>query len=168
MVRNYEALDRKKDVKSYLALKNIRLRHPLFSRLSLKAFQYLMDNSLMYKLKSGQFIYREGVAAAAHIYIIMYGQFQCHSTTCESFGALMCVGHTLGEEVIFDKKAIGKGAKPRSESVLAKVPSCVLQISMRTFLQLRRLPDRTQPDGTAQKDFAILKYILENHFEQKN
>ena len=30
MVKNYELMTNKSDVKSYLALKNIRLRHPLF------------------------------------------------------------------------------------------------------------------------------------------
>ena len=75
MVRNYEQLAASKDVRSVLVLKNIRLRHPLFGKLSLKAFQFLMENSYMYKLKSGQFIYREGIAAAANLYFIMYGQF---------------------------------------------------------------------------------------------
>ena len=83
----------------------------------------------------------------------------------------MCIGHTLGEEIIFrqkqDKsKTIVAGV--RTESVTAKVPSCVLQISMRIFLQLRRLKDRSQIDGTALKDFVILKYILDNHYVQKN
>lgn len=75
MIKNYESLSNKNDVKSYLALKNLRLRHPLFSKLTLKAFQFLMENSFIYKLKSGQFIYRESMAAAQNIYIIMYGQF---------------------------------------------------------------------------------------------
>ena len=75
LIKTYESLTQSKDVKSVLALKNIRLRHPLFSKMSLKAFQFLMDNSYMYKLKTGQFIYREGVQAAQHLYIIMYGQF---------------------------------------------------------------------------------------------
>ena len=35
----------------------------------------------------------------------------------------MCVGHTLGEESIFDKN---RGALYRSESVIANIPSCVL------------------------------------------
>ena len=75
MIKNYENLQETKDVKSVLALKNIRLRHPLFSKLSLRAFQFLMENAFIYKLKAGQFIYREGIAAAQNLYIIMYGQF---------------------------------------------------------------------------------------------
>ena len=75
MIKNYENLSSSNDVKSVLMLKNIRLRHPLFSKLSLRAFQFLMESSYIYKLKAGQFIYREGVAAAQNIYFIMHGQF---------------------------------------------------------------------------------------------
>ena len=82
----------------------------------------------------------------------------------------MCIGHTLGEEIIFRQKQDKSKtiAGVRTESVAAKVPSCVLQISMRIFLQLRRLKDRSSIDGTAFKDFVILKYILDNHYVQKN
>lgn len=52
-IKLYDSLTLVKDVKSVLALKNIRLRHPLLAKLSLKAFQYLMDNSYMFKLKPG-------------------------------------------------------------------------------------------------------------------
>ena len=75
LIKNYEYFSNIGDVKSVLALKNIRLRHPLFQKLSLRAFQFLMEHSYMYKLKSGQFIYREGIPAAQNIYFIMYGQF---------------------------------------------------------------------------------------------
>ena len=53
MIKNYEILNSSNDVKSVLALKNIRLRHPLFSKLSLGAFQFLMENAFIYKLKAG-------------------------------------------------------------------------------------------------------------------
>lgn len=61
LIKSYEQLSSTGDVKNVLALKNIRLRHPLFQKLTLKAFQILMENSYMYKLKAGQFIYREGI-----------------------------------------------------------------------------------------------------------
>lgn len=53
MIKNYENLSSSNDVKSVLMLKNIRLRHPLFSKLSLRAFQFLMESSYIYKLKAG-------------------------------------------------------------------------------------------------------------------
>ena len=75
----------------------------------------------------------------------------------------MCVGHTLGEEVIF-----GQGKKlVRTESVVAKMPSCVLQVRKDIFLKIRRVKDRNAVSGVASKDFGILHYILENHFRQK-
>ena len=53
MIKNYENLSSSNDVKSVLMLKNIRLRHPLFSKLSLRAFQFLLESSYIYKLKAG-------------------------------------------------------------------------------------------------------------------
>ena len=38
LLKNYEMLSAQRDVKSYLALKNLRLRHPVFSKISFKAF----------------------------------------------------------------------------------------------------------------------------------
>ena len=72
-MKKYESLNSKNNVKSKLVIKNIRLRHPLFAKFSPKVFSFLIDNSLIYKLKSGQFIYREAINCAPNIYIIMYG-----------------------------------------------------------------------------------------------
>ena len=160
MIKNYESLSNCSDVKSYLALKNIRLRHPIFQKLSQKVFQYLMEYSFLYKLKQGQYIYRESIAAAPNIYIIMYGQFAAVANKAGVFGPCMCVGHTLGEEMLF-----GQGKQYRTESVLAKVPSCVLQVRKDVFLNVRRLKDRSSSNGLATKDFMLLRFILMNHYE---
>ena len=121
----------------------------------------------MYKLKPGQFIYREGIIAAKNIYVIMYGSFQCQTKAVGIFGSMMCIGHTLGEEIIFSKKKKPDYAPPtRTESVSAKSFSCVLQIPLRAFQDLRLLRERT--GGANAKDFIILKYILENHYVKKN
>ena len=63
------------------------------------------------------------------------------ATEEEFFGAVMCVGHTLGEEIIFERKKSGQ--KVRMESVVARTASCVLQVSTRVLFQLKRLKDRT-------------------------
>ena len=76
----------------------------------------------------------------------------------------MCVGHTLGEEIVFRAKPMER----RTESIQAKQPSCVLQVSIKIYEKLQWLRDRMQPNGVAYKDYVILKYILENHFIQKN
>lgn len=33
---------------------------------------------------------------------------------------------------------------------------------------MKKIRDRSQPDCTLYKDFIVLKFILENHFVQKN
>ena len=48
---------------------------------------------------------------------------------------------------------------------MAKVPSCVLQISKDVFFDVRRLKDRSAQSGVATKDFMLLRYIFENHYE---
>ena len=75
----------------------------------------------------------------------------------------MCVGHTLGEEVLF-----GPAGEVRTESVVAKENSCVLQVNIQVFAQLKyeRLPGAGK--DTLEKDYLVLLYILENHFVQKN
>ena len=93
----------------------------------------------------------------------MYGQFQAMAAKSGVFGPSMCVGHTLGEEVIFCK-----GKQFRTESVVAKVASCVLQVRKDILFNLRRLKDRTANNGLATKDFTLMRLILESHFEQKN
>lgn len=92
----------------------------------------------------------------------MFGQFEAVANKSGSFGPRMCVGHTLGEEVMF-----GRGKQFRTESVVAKVPSCVLQIRKDIFLKIRRLKDRTAVKGVAMKDYSILHYVLSNHYQQK-
>ncbi len=51
------------------------------------------------------------------MYVIIYGNFICELE--EQFGALMTVGHTLGEEILF-------GVKTRIETVKAVEEACVM------------------------------------------
>lgn len=59
-----------------------------------------------------------------------------------------------------------KTVPSRTESVTARTASCVLQVPIKIFNSLKRLRERT--GGSNAKDFIILKFILENHFVQKN
>jgi hypothetical protein len=95
-----------------MTLSHLRLKHPLFSKLTMLGFKFIMDNCLLYKLKPGQYIYRENLPVGPNIYFIMYGQLICHSVDGGYFGSIMCVGHTLGEEVL-----LGPAGSNRSESV---------------------------------------------------
>ena len=67
------------DIKAQLTLQKIRLHHPLFSKLSINAFKYMMENSFMFKLKAGQYVYRQGIAAAPNLYFIVYGNYMCYT-----------------------------------------------------------------------------------------
>jgi hypothetical protein len=60
-----------------------------------------MENSFMFKLEPKQFIYREGAPAAQNLYFILYGNFICYSQSRGHFGAIMAIGHTLGEEILY-------------------------------------------------------------------
>jgi hypothetical protein len=81
----------------------------------MNGFKYMVENSYIFKLKAGQSIYREGAAAAPNIYFILYGSFSCQAREGGSFGSIMCVGHTLGEEIMFSHDAHVR----RTESVVS-------------------------------------------------
>ena len=163
LIAEFEILSNKGHVKAQLALNNIRLRHPLFAKLSTPAFKFIMENSLLYKLRAGQFIYRESVRPAPNLYFIMYGSFQCRKTATGPFGALMCVGHTLGEEILF-----GPASDVRTESVVAKENACVLQVNVQNFARMKSVQIAGASKDTLQRDYLVLLYILENHYIQKN
>lgn len=91
----------------------------------------MVENSYIFKLKPGEFIYRQGATAATNIYFILYGGFVCKTSEAGTFGSIMCVGHTLGEEVIFGFEA-HNGVR-RTESVSSTDSSCVLQINVKAL-----------------------------------
>lgn len=101
LVDDYE---QQKDFKSNKAKQTvlaIRDNHPIFSRVSDVGFNYLLKNSVFYKLQSGQFIYKEKGKVGDNLYFIMYGCLKCICNEVGTFGADMIIGHTLGEETIF-------------------------------------------------------------------
>ena len=62
---------------------------------------------------------------AQNVYFILYGSFSFETEETGKFGSLMCVGHTLGEEIVFatDTSLI---SLRRTESVVSDAVSCVL------------------------------------------
>ena len=71
----------------------------------------------------------------------------------------MCVGHTLGEEILF-----GKPGHVRQESVYAKENSCVLQTHVNIFQHLKSERAAGASKDTLHKDYLVLLYILGNHY----
>lgn len=65
-------------------MKRIRLKHPIFSLLTVSAFKYLMENCVLLKAKKGQTIYREGMVARTNVYFVLYGQLEFASIKAAS------------------------------------------------------------------------------------
>ena len=130
LVSEFDRRTAKNDPRSFQTLLKIRLRHPLFQRISANGFKYLVENSYIYKLKPGQYVYKEGHPANTKIYFILYGSLVMQSSEGGPFGSRMCVGHTISEEVIF---GFPNQISVWPDSVLADEPSCVLQVSIQTF-----------------------------------
>jgi hypothetical protein len=79
----------------------------------------------------------------------------------------MCIGHTLGEEILFGQGAGENNTIKRSESVYANGNSCVLQLNIKDFNIMRVERHLNGGAGNMLKDYAILMYILESHFVKK-
>ena len=76
----------------------------------------------------------------------------------------MCVGHTLGEEILFSTGAQVR----RTESVVSQSSSCVMQINLK-ILQLMSIKRHIGAGGAnMSQDYSLLSHILESHYKQKN
>lgn len=79
----------------------------------------------------------------------------------------MCIGHTLGEEILFGHGAGENNTIRRSESAHANAHSCVLQLNVKDFNLMRVERHLNGGAGNMLKDYAVLMYILESHFVKK-
>lgn len=76
----------------------------------------------------------------------------------------MCVGHTIGEEILFSSSAQVR----RTESVVSQSPSCVMQINLK-ILQLMSVQRHISAGGAnMSQDYSLLSHILKSHYKQKN
>ena len=53
LVNEYHALKLAENRRADLLMKRIRLKHPIFSLLTVSAFKYLMENCVLLKAKKG-------------------------------------------------------------------------------------------------------------------
>ena len=163
ILETFEYQQEKNSPLANMTLNKLRLRHPLFSRITPQAFKILMENSFLNKVQAGSAVYREGQHQKNTVKVIMFGQFQCQSIRRGKFGARMCVGHTLGEECLFQDES-----SLRKETVIALQNSCLLQISKEVICGLKNCKDSKLTGQTLSKDFLLIRYILQNHYEQKS
>ena len=59
LVQQYEKLKSLNDRRSELFMRRVRLKHPIFSLLSIAAFKYIIDIGYLFKLKETQTVYKE-------------------------------------------------------------------------------------------------------------
>ena len=109
----------------------------------------------------------------------MYGSFICLTNKSGKFGSIMCIGHTLGEEILSSDSTVNyphierPNDQPlsyvkRSESVVSNDYSCVLQLNINHFNVMRIQRHIVAGGGDMLNDFAVLMYIFESHLVQKN
>jgi hypothetical protein len=108
LVGNYESYKAKKDTRTDVMMKRIRLKHPIFHLLTITAFKFLMDNGFLFKPKTNQNVYKEDQPAKAKLYFPMYGKFDFTSSKLEdgegSFGEKVGLGWTIGEEILYNEE----------------------------------------------------------------
>ena len=59
LVGNYKNYKAKKDTRTDVMMKRIRLKHPIFHQLTITAFKFLMDNGFLFHPKKDQNVYKE-------------------------------------------------------------------------------------------------------------
>ena len=125
-----------------------------------------MENSFIFKMKPGQFVYKQDAEVTPNIFFVLFGSFVCSKQQIGDFGSIMCVGHTFGEEILFSGD---KDYLKRKESIVCKDQACVLQITASTLFAMQN-PGRVALGGGHNhlNDFESIIYILECHFAQKN
>lgn len=109
LVKEYQDKKVIGDRGSELVMRKIRLKHPIFSLITISAFKYLVENGYFFKLKEGQTVYREKQIARANVYFVLYGQFNFTSQFLKlkennEFGEIIGLGWTIGEEILYGSK----------------------------------------------------------------
>ena len=80
----------------------------------MNGFKYMVDRASLLKLTPGQHIYHQYQPTTYSLYLIVHGSFIFTTQQAGNFGSIMCIGHTLGEEIMFQNEH-----SIRSESAIA-------------------------------------------------
>eukprot|EP00347_Sterkiella_histriomuscorum_P024136 403332185 len=146
-------------------IRKLRLKHPIFKLISQNAFNYIIENSFLFKLRANQGAYKQGVKALKNIYFVLYGQFSLRNFQNGNYNENMIVGHTLGEEVVFDQ------AQPlfRYESCIASEDEDggLLQINADIIHQMKDYKQKLGGGTSLRKDYQILMGVLNQNYQIK-
>ena len=97
-----------------------------------------------------------------NVYFVLYGEFDYQSGEA-NFGDPVCLGWTIGEEILFSKASPVK----RAETVRATCESCLLQLKVDDFESLSK-PSKMKAGGASFKaDYDILMSFLVQNYETK-
>lgn len=80
MIAEYQKLKQAGDRKVDLLLKRIRIKHPIFHMMTNSAFKFIMEQSVLFKVKPGQTIYKEFALAKPNVYLVLYGELELSSS----------------------------------------------------------------------------------------
>ena len=164
-VAEFQKLLSQNDRRSELMARKIRVKHPIFHLLTINAFKYIFENGTILKARQGQCVYKEHQPAKAHLYFVLYGQFEYRSNKAGKFGEILGLGWTIGEEILYsedDSKEIF-----RNENCVSINQSCLLQISVDDFICMATQKHVMAGGGNLEQDYRIILSFLEKNFEVK-
>ncbi|CDW77034.1 UNKNOWN [Stylonychia lemnae] len=147
-----------------LTIRNLRLKHPIFRQISISAFNYIIENSFLFKLRPNQGAYKEGLKAMKNIYFVLYGQFNLRSTKRGIIGESIALGQTLGEEIIFQE------TQPvvRKESCISDEDAGLLQMNVDDLHAMNNYRQKKGGGISMIKDYQVLLDILEQNYQEKS
>ena len=164
LVKEYQDKKVTGDKGSELVMRKIRLKHPIFSLITISAFKYLIENGFLFKLKEGQTVYREKQIARANVYFVLYGQFNFTSQVLKQkednqFGEIIGLGWTIGEEILYGSRVDQKSLQ-RHENCVSLNDSCLLQISIDDLITMSTQKATIGGGGMLVKDYETLLSFL--------
>ncbi len=166
----------------HLTQRKIQVKHPIFRLVTINALKWIVDRAFLLKLKKGQCAYRQGFKAQKKFYFVLYGEFDFEetkklgkinpktkkeATEQVKFGEPVGLGWTIGEEVIFEPEDSNEVLK-RYETVVAIRDSCLLQIKLEDFEDMKSSIHRIGAGQSYMKDYKSLVNFLTSNYETKN
>jgi len=138
-------------------MNKIKANHLVFTKIQRNAFKYLFDKGIIFTIEQGKYIYQKKRPCKNNIYFVLSGEVEyVRAGDGERFGERVCLGFTIGEEVLFEKPAL----KNRIESVVATTNVCLLQIDANDFMNMAKRPSDGGGSTAYREDKKMLMDLL--------